>query len=293
MNVLPLVFTILLVLVLFTNVQTESFNRFSIVKKEYKEYINEKARIAFNSRQEALMRSKKSNNPTKGKRNANARLCFSVIFDKNEREANDDLYKQHRFLLKSLMQILYSGSEFYQKIEEKRPQFLDELIDGMIAACESKKIKFVQDSYKLILPDSELQDVFYQMMTGIKKEEAKKTEIIDDDDDEDTPADPAVEFPKEKGWISLREFFHFNQNQKEIRVYLASKEVLMAIFGDEATANEIIQLREALFLKVASNAMDVGIANQKLEEFKSKKRAEIKDQLLDFTVTKTNPKNYR
>ena len=58
---------------------------------------------------------------------------------------------------------------------------------------------------------------------------------------------------------------------------------------DPNTVKQIIEMREDLFRK----KVEPNEAKLKLEEFKGKIRPEIKEELLDFSVSKTNPKDYR
>lgn len=311
MNILPLVFTVLLVLALFTNAQHENYKRFIILKHEYEEYMQNREREYFNTRQKALYAANsKSENGTGTQRPSCRRINFKLILDKKQREANDNLYKQHRFVAMELMRILYQNSEFFQELEKKRPNFLDQLMDRLIAVSEKKELKFVQNMEALDLQDGELQTAFYHMMNGIAKSEPsqndtqkhiparkKNEENVDElegeaagEAEEDLGENPLEDHQAEQGAVSLREFIHFRQGSKKIQIYSAPRELLLAIFeGGAATVDQIIQMRENIFDK----KVERGLGEQQLMEFKSKLKPEVKEDIVDFKPTTTNPRKFK
>ncbi|MBA3722471.1 MAG: hypothetical protein H0W88_08730 [Parachlamydiaceae bacterium] len=311
MNILSLVFAVLLILGLFTNLQFENFKQFHTMKSEYENFIKVRERENFNTRQQALYkyRSKKdpgerSDNLTESKKSS-PRINIRLILDpklRAEKKAESD---QQKLLMKELIKVLYQNAIFYTKIEETRPDFLDELIEAIINAAKDRNIKFIQEIGTLQLNDDELQLVFYQMMNGSQQipsldEPVQPQQVVVT---ENTTRDPNEEVDEEDAdvsedenrspsdYLSLKDFFHFKPSLRKIQVYLARKELLIAIFGDQNTALEVINKREELFARKGKLITDE--ATNKLTEFKKQINPQFKEDLFDFKVTGTNPKNYR
>lgn len=309
MNVLALVFAVLMILGLFTHVQLENFKGFYVVKTEYNNFIKQKERAVFNEREERLYRNASSSKgPSKtkprGKNNSNRNINFRLLLDPEAKEKDQEKYLQHRLMLKDLMILLFQHTAFYKDIDQKRPTFLDELLDRMVQVTKQQEIKTPQEVSKLNLQDDDLQFFYYSMMQGVqkgadkesekepvKKVETYKLEETEESEEEPPVADEDEEFEPDTQSISLKNYLHFNPNQKQIKVWLASKELLQVIFQDSNTADAIIAKREELYPQIDKIGKD--IATQELEKFKAKKRSDIQDNLLDFQVSKTNPKDYR
>ena len=299
MNVLPLVFTVLLVLALFTNAQLEDFSRFAVIKKEYEKHMSAQDTSRFNQRQQALFGSVggSSKGDSPGKKILNRRLNFALIVNKDKKNANDADYLQHRFLLKELIKNLYQRADFYQEILAKRPQFLDELLDRLAEVADPNGIQSIQNADQLDLKDDELQFVYYNLFKNslaIPQKDTPKNNIKPKVKSKDFSEDEKIEdleeeFQAEKGYRSLKEFLHVHDKQNKIGVYSAPQEILFAIFQNEKTVSDFIDLREELFRKKTESTQ----AKSELEKFKNNIRPEIKEELLDFSVSTTNPKNYR
>lgn len=310
MNILTLVFAVLLILGLFSHVQLENFKGSYLVKNQYENYITTKERRLFNEREERLY-SKTTGKQTrreKRKNKSNRNINFRLLVNADAQEKDQDYYLQHRLLLKDLMILLFHDDEFYIKTEEKRPNFLDEMLDRIIEVTKDNPITTPQEVSKLDLQDEDLQYAYYMMMKGIqKKDDGAKKESKkqpqpssqkplggmeeDEEEDEEVGVNVDEEFEPDTISISLKNYLHFNPSQKEIKVYLASREMLQVIFQNAETANAIIEEREQLYRQIDSMGPD--LASQELEKFRAKKRSDIKDNLLDFKVTKTNPADYR
>lgn len=325
MNILSLVFAILLILSFFIHTQLENYKHFAGIKKEYNEYMKNSDGEHFNKRQSSLyagMSKKKKdreNDEEKGSTPGRGRINFRLIIDEVVRNDNPELAKQHAIALKELMKGLYQNARFYRKLEKKRPNFLEDLIKALQKAASEKSIRVIQDIENLHLSDEMLQNAYYQMMKGQKKDTAlaqnqdsptnfqiqipiqREEDVEDEDDaDEDQENDENENDEVERGiqstatYSSLMDFIHIQPSSVKIRVYLAPTEVLRAIFIDEDTVQQILETREELSKKVkGKNGMTVGAAAEELSQFKERTKPGIKEDILDFKVTKTNVKKFR
>lgn len=293
MNILSLVFTALLVLGLFANAQWNNFKHFTVVKKQYENYIEHSEREHFNKRQSLLFNSRnktKKDSKTKPppkKQSSSPKINIRLILEKKQREKNADRAAQHLYILKELIKVIYGETDDFKKIEEKRPDFLDDLFNRLIKISEKKTFVNFQALTTLDLQDEELQNIYYKVLNGIPKIAVGTKPAADDKNCPKTEGDGNAK-------ISLKQFLHYKPGSMEISVYTASETLLTALF-DSQTAKQIIEMREQLYKQVKNSGDDgaAAIATQKLSGFLSKKKPEIKDNTLNFTVTKTNPTGYK
>jgi hypothetical protein len=296
MNVLPLVFAILIILGFMTHAQMEQFKQYRATLNEYEIYMEKHVHERFNQRQEALYQAggkKKDSEKSTVKMPSNRRLNFRLLIDKKLREKDKDKYEQHLLLAKELIKVLYQDQAFYKEMEQKKPEFIDELFQRMLEAAEKNNIKYGDEMDSLNLQDEDLQMVFLKMLEGTQKKAEKAAPIVKDDAEEEEEEEEIDEhdFQSEKAFLSIKNFFHFNHTQVQIKIYTAPKEILQAIFVEEEIANQIMNKREELFAMIKKDETEK--AKEILESFRAKKRADIKDELLDFSVSKTNPTKYR
>ncbi|MBA2368496.1 MAG: hypothetical protein H0V82_05670 [Candidatus Protochlamydia sp.] len=272
MNILPLVLVLLLMLSVITVEKFEKVKSLIIVQHHYQKYLSETERKAFNDRQTKLA---KKNQPSQ------RQLIFTYFYDKKFREAHPEQSKEIRFLTVELMKILYGHTSFYKTMENKRSNFIDELLDEFIAAAdalnENEKVKRIEDIQRVRLADPELQEAFYHMLKGtISKKELKLLK-------KDRPLTPRNE---EKVYLPLLDFLKHQREKPKIMVHLASRELLTAIFGKDDIVEAIIQKRSELDPK--NNDASTQFAN----EFKGKQKSGISDALLDFKITATDKSGY-
>lgn len=310
MNILPLIFAVLLVLGLFTAYQGESFKRTIALTSYYKQGMDQAEIRAFNRRQFNLFQHAKdqgggSNSPdsTEDSPKGRAKINFNLILSKNPQDPEHA--KQQLFLAKELIKVLYHDTKFYRELEQRRPQFIDELFVQLQQAAEGKTIKEPQAIEKLELQDPELQFVLYRVMKGNPfpnsqtntSPQAADQETPDNQDDVDEEEEGSEEEEEEEiGYASLKAFMHFDTSSR-IHVYLAPRPLLTAIFIDPELVEQILRTRVELHQELIKTSKEEKKDKQKelKEKFKAKfiarKREEISETLLDFRVTATNPKS--
>jgi hypothetical protein len=260
MNILPFVITLLLILSVITIEKLEKFKNREVVKKEYQSFIEGSERFAINDRQEKLCDKKKT---------SKKQLSFRYFLVKGERKnGNEEESRQLRLITIEFLKVLYGKATFYKEMEQKRPNFLDDLLDGLIASTDrltdKDKLRRVEDMSRLKLDDPELQDVLYKMLKGtVKKEDTKEKFVL-----------------KNEGtsYLSLLDYIHFEKS-KIITIRFASRELLEAIFGSSEIADQIIVMRKELC--AVKNHPESNLFAQK---FKGKQINGISDDILDFEI---------
>lgn len=323
MNILIFVMTMLMLLSLMTYARLESYRSsqaFQIIFKHYMEesersYINQGAegayaRIQIPKQEESQEGKQKKDKETKPKKTAGTspKIGIKLLLDP-KRDGQSKEWAQTQILLKNLMRNLYKEHPFYTDVEKEHPSLLDELIRETTRTIDllppDKRPKTAKDLGNLELPDPVLDSLLYKMLHGalysnnfsketppeytLKEEtEEPKGEATED---EENPGDE-TEFHSPEGYYSLLDFITEKHTPK-VRIYLASQEVLQAIFPDRDTVAAIMAEREQLHKRALAgedvNELDETFKNQ----FLRLKDPEIDDESLNFSVSKTNPKYYR
>jgi hypothetical protein len=274
MNVLPFVIALLLILSVVTIEKFEGFKNSIIIQKEYQTHMEEKERKAFNLRQENLADIHQIDTPT-----SQRQLNFRYFIDKESRKhGRDGEMKQIRQINSDLMKVLYGHTTFFQDLEQKRPNFTNEILDALIVATDKlskkNKIRTIEEISRIELEDEELQEAFYKMLKGtVTKQELRESEEKNPNFFEDLKN-------HRKNYLSYLTFIHFDKSST-IKVRFASKELLTAIFGEEELVDTIIEKRKELCAQENADAT-------LFEEFRGKQKNGIADALLDFSIKK-NP----
>lgn len=324
MNVLIFVMTMLMLLSLMTYARLETYRSSQTFQMIFKHYMQEDERGYINVRaKEAYKKIKVTEKddkdgkkkPTPKKIDASPRIGIGLLFNP-DREAKGKEWEQTKVLLKNLMRTLYKEQGFYKELEAKRPNFVDDLIPAITRAVDELpkdvKPKHAVGLGNLELPDRQLNSVLYKMLHGasyvdvLTDEQKKSLEqrngfVLRDNStnadveaaaDEEESSDDADEYKSPEGYFSLLDFVNSGSKPK-IRIYLAPKEVLQAIFNEPSTVNSIIEERQRLYQQADSDG-DIGQLSESFKnQFIKLKDASIEDDTLNFTISKTNPKYYK
>jgi hypothetical protein len=294
MNILLFVMTFLMVLSLMSYARWQTYRSFSGFKAEFEHYMKETERGFYNARAkkwyEETPATKKEGSENSHSSQAISRLTFYPIL---KREKDYPLFVE---LAKRLMRLLYGSQRFFKEAEEKDPNILDEILSQLTQIYQNlpkdKQITQASDLANLDLNNPELNDIFCKMLRGTPRS-LETTQLPSQETTEEETGSEAKEdgeeYTSDTGYYSLLDYISM-KNKPKIRVYLASRELLLAIYGDPAAVESIIQERNALYKQVADGGVKPPEATKIFQaalEGKSQFNA-----ILDFGVTKTNPKQY-
>lgn len=321
MNVLIFVSTLLMVMTIMTYARLETFRTsqgFQILFQNYMQkyeraYLNEQQEKRYNTTH--ISKDKTSEKAPKApKAKATPRIPLYYLVNKKDRDTHQAEAEQLNILLKKLMVNLYSQQPFFQELEQKRPGFLDEILVAVSKAAEAlpeeRKIKNAGELANLDLGDQELNEAFYKMLHGapaIKLDLIKeisetqdllgieeKKEIIEENGDPEIAAVDAMEveeFKSPQGYVSLLDFIT-TENVPKIRIYLASPIVLKSIFNDDSVVIEILKTRQELFQLITKESPKGELQSTFKNQFDPRRDPTFDDKILDFSISKTNPKKY-
>lgn len=315
MNVLLFVTTMIMVLSMLTYAKMQTYRNFSILQAEFNRYIMESERGYINNgalwwyeNSRATVRGPNQNKSQKG--GARSRLSFIVFIDKSKQAAYAQAYPQILLLSKKLMYNLYHDQPFFQQVEQQRPDILDALLASLMVADslpKDQKPKKAADLSNLDLGDPLLNSVFYFMLKGAPAPEAiqpvqqtaqppsllseyQAVQGNAEADDENGDPNKKEEYKSPEGYYSLLDYIILEDTVK-IRVFLAPRALLTAIFDDPNVVEAIIELRNNLYNQVVNGSMNAANASTQFQTMAAP-RTTFDQTILDFTVTKTNPRNY-
>lgn len=319
MNILLYVITVLMLLSTMTYARWENFRSFMGLQRGFVHYMGAIEQTSINKSSanwygNIVVKPKDGKKiPKKGseRNGAVGRLSFHLLLQEKERGKYDSEYQQIRSLAKRLMKVLYGETRFFKEIAAKRPNFIDDILDEIQkASANLEKKDFVKETAGLLnleFSDPELHHAFYLMMRGnpINIEQPPEpsltfiepVEEIDIDDEEDHAGESA-EAHASLGYVSLMDSITIKPSKNMIRVFLAPRPLLMAIFGDGSTVDNIIEKRTELYKELKRNSKDntTPISKQLGESFKNEFSqsgyAPEYHSILDFAVTKTDPRKY-
>jgi hypothetical protein len=317
MNVLLYVMTMLMVLALMSYARLETYRSAQIFQTLFAHYMEKDERGEINAGFKRQYESEKGSSREGGdksqpKINASPRISLSIFLNKQQQAAQPDQFHQTIVLLRNLLQVLYRGQPFYEEIIEEKPQFAEELVRSIVSTIDAlpqeNKPKNMKDLSNLVLSDPKLNEALYKILHGApEKYEAAAAENEEpkhavresvEDKVEDSSQDAALleaeaqEHTSPKGYQSLADYVTLSSSP-QIRIFLASPPVLQALFPNPQTVQEILEMRRDLHRQALHGADLQELENTFKNRFERLHDPAINSALLNFQVSKTDPRKYQ
>ena len=246
MNILLFVTSLVMVMAMLTYARLETYRSFSLLQAEFKNYMDQTERRYINLSAEEWydysMGSKSNSKPqgqgtVKNNEKTSSRLSLALFIDKAKKEKALKEYPKFHLMAKKLIHILFKDQPFYQEMEQKRPDFVDSLLNALMAANDlpkKQKPKLIQDLANPNLGDEELNTVFYKMMQDTLARREKKPvnsnkaepppSLIEEDkgenDDKELENQDRFEYKSSKGVFSLLDYSRSRRPQKSESIWL-------------------------------------------------------------------------
>ena len=210
------------------------------------------------------------------------RISLGWFFD--EKHTEKEAFKHIEALTKTLIENQWGKQPFYRQILKEHPDFLSQLIQTMIALGQEAKLKnqkplkHLDDLIYLEWPDNELKAAFGRMLQdGLIYE---GTSFHDD-------GSPEVSYSAPKGFQNLNDYFTAPFKDK-IRIWLAPRPILRALFQDPAVVSAIVERRREYYKEARKGDTNKRneIADDLAQEFASKTPY---GDIIEWKVTKTLP----
>lgn len=286
MNILLFVVTMLMLMSLMAYAKLESYRNFSVMQSQFEFYMRNIERQDYNQFAKKCysdhVASKQENEDKSGaaKNPATSKLSIHLFVNKKDREKSPQTYSQYLMLAKSLLFNLYGDTAFFKAALEKDDTIVDKLLEEIgnktADLPKNEQISNICDLSRINFENPELQSLFYSMLTGsvaIPKEEKGTVEVT-------------KSYPPLGSYVTL-------DNKVVLRVYLASRPLLLAIFGDPGVVDEIIEKRNQLYKEVDAGNMTADEASSLFKnQFENRRVNGLISETLDFKVSKTNPTGY-
>lgn len=295
MSVLLYVSAILMALTLLTWTRLEIYYHAAFINAQFMSYMVNKERLFINEGSKNLYNSIKVNSHKNGPHNkasGSAKLDLNAILTTTVDEASE----QTRTVFKNLLHVLYGHESFFLKAQEENPNLINDLINKIFYANdqlpEKQKIKKPADLGTLILGDESLDEFLYTISKGVEPEKGlpnenpKKNTNTSDDDDVETANESITGYDRIINYLTT-------EGDGKIRIFLAPKALLLAIYGDNGIVDDIMKKRKELYKQVLrSNKEDrEKVKKQASLEFEEQFKNSSFDKILSFAVTKTLPKD--
>lgn len=299
MNVLMFTMTMLLILASMTYTRLDSFRSLMITKTQFEnhlekaehKFLNDKAeewyeKIIVNSSVNNLPGSKAKNN-----RKGCSKLSWAIFFDSNKRDKDPNKFRQVADLSKKLILNLFPKDSNVQKMISTHPDIIDNLFSKLMEASDklpsNLKIKEISHLASLELDDEDLKLFRYELFK--ESDYPINANFIDS-----SPSHAKTKTDqkgKKKETYSLLD--HLTVMPAKTRVFLASKEVLLATCQDETVVSQILEKRDFFYKAVKNkNPITNAEASIQFKSFINGLSSSFNDDLFDFSITKTNPKKY-
>lgn len=258
------------------------------------------------------LKSRAANPAKSSKIQGTSRLSLAPILNEDVRNKNPEVYQQTRTLLKQLMIQLFSQARFYQQLAQSRSSFLDELIDELQKAAEQtqekESLEGISGLSQLEIFDPDLKYAFFLMLQGVpvslgapsvhwEQEEKEATSKLHSDtldltaEEEEEAQAESDEGHAAAGLASLQDYLTSKDSPK-IRVFLAPKALLLAIYGDGIIVDRLLESRHQLFNAVNRDpSQKQALSEQFQEDFSSQGQASAFNAILDFSVSRTQPRD--
>lgn len=293
MSILVFVMSLIMLLSVMTWSRLETFLQSRLQAEEWVWLMKESERSVFNRIEKAHVPAKTAAQKTpkapKDKKTdskpaptpGSGQISLAWLFDKSFRENAKERSPKMQEVIEKLIDNLWKDQPFYKKLESERPRFVRALLAEIIELT-GDKIKKFEDLIDLNWRDYELKEALGRMIqSGL----VYKRPPLKPGEKPEVPAHSPV------GFQSLKDYFTSKKLDK-IRVWLAPRALLLALFNDPQTVAEIVRKREELYKEVKNSRSLSGEAQTaytKQFEGAFSSRTPYGD-LLDFTVTTTDPR---
>lgn len=293
MNILFLVIAYLMLISIITYGRIQTLVGTILMQKEFKEAMEKKEPIEYS--EQSIKRYVETHIPSSDppeqggattRNPASPKISFNLLLSKSERDKNPQMLAGSIQMAKNLLEYLYSGQRFYQEAELLRPDLANEIIQALLRVSEREDKPQRWDIAKEIanvdLADPILNKAFTKMLEGT----VKKIRLNRNDYNR-------IYLPV-SGVLSLLDLIEVKPNKLQVRIFLASPQVLMALFERPDVVAQILQSRRRIYNDlVQGNGKESELADFFKQQFSGMIAPGIPPDLLNWGVSKTNPAGYQ
>lgn len=295
MYVILYVISMLMLLASLTYARIESYRSSKLSQAQFEHYMQEEERTYINAQATKLYHNTvvsskdKEEKQKRASDEATARISFYPLIDPDISKRYPASFEKFLQLAISLIDFLYKDKKFYREKVEEDPQIVRQLLEEIhdVATDPKKTVKklFIENPGPKTLASIEIENqTLSELLKAMFEEDTKEMR---------QEANQSPTYNIEDGHLSLLDFITMKNNKPKIRLFLASPMVLMALFNDPNAVRAIISSREEVYKDYA--VRDRYEQDEATETFRNavfRHAYGFDDTLMDFSVSKTNPKNY-
>lgn len=289
MNILLYITALLAALSIVTYARLGNFINQTAVRQQTACYMGLKDRIAANEAERENYTSQNSSSKNEKKEpdkkqqitKATRKLNFIVFLNKQARDQNDAAYKTIAAITRQLLINLYGNERFFRKVQQSRGDAVEALLSRLIQISEpldeESSMKDEKELISIDLQDPELRELLAKMLKG-----------------DSIPEVENCAKPLRSGYPSLLTFVDVKKEKiLPIRIQLAPRELIEAIFIDPNTIEEVLTMRKQLQRQTGKmGSVEQQVASQQFERvFRSRIPRNLDPNMFDFTITTTAVKN--
>jgi hypothetical protein len=201
--------------------------------------------------------------------------------------------EQMETLLKNVIHILYGDQAFFKEFSQARPTIIHDIINALRSLSEElgekQKITSLKKLSGVSLKNEELEKLWHQLLRKNPISAATQQRIFNLSQEEMQKAGDKLCFEAQlNNYLS-------NSKVEQIRLYLASRPILLALLNEPSLVDELIQKRLELYKEVKrkNNPMSEKDAAIELKNFAAKfPTLGSFDAIINYNVTKTDPAQY-
>lgn len=284
MNVIFFVIVILMLLTTLTYGRFQLFLNQTFIQSRWVKYMETAERCEYNNAvynlyTETPASPHKSKISFSNKVQTSSKINFMWIINPEKIRKNPEISDLVKALTTQLIKNLYENERFFQEALATQPDLIEILYSKLTYAFENRpeklKLQKPQDLISLPIDNSDLERIF-----GIFLQQSPKT-------------DDTNSVENQCPTISLSDFLTLRSKIEKINVYLARKELLLAIYeNNETLVSDILKKRTSLYREVTKKPPYAKTLDEASQEFKEEfghPRFSEYAPILDFKVTKTRP----
>ncbi len=269
--------------------------------------------------------------PSPSKKKSTGKLSLALFLDAKKKNNYSKEFALFNALAHKLISLLFKEHPFYKQMEEKHPDLINQFLASLAVADQlppAQKPRQAKDLANLELGDEDLDRLAYYLFQdtanpkqtslaqiSINKPSSNKlsssqlkinaknfsanfpTQLTSADtleeEEEAIDSENTPDLYSPEGYYSLLNYVTL-ADATHVRVFLANRLLLLAIFEDPVVVESILSTRHELYRKLLSHVQP--LTNQEASEIFEKAFIDRSDptlrELLDFSITKTNPKKY-
>jgi hypothetical protein len=280
MYAIPFVLSILMLLSILSYTNLHSFLHFHITQNEYQYYMrdseqgdyNSEVKRRFDNRSDSTNKiEEEDDSPNQKKPRLNGTLN---LFTWMNPLASEEDKRQCKMIFERLLDQLYKNHPSFAAFYEKQP----DLNTQIIARLENKERPPQCNLCSIELNSKLLQDAFAMMVNGNITADAWNKRVANGES-------------LEGYFRSLNDFVSCTSTSKPVSIYLAKKELLLAIYQDPVIVNAIILERNDCYSKPNNSKSEDSKAPSN-EILTIRLPPDFIDNFFTFSISGTKPPDY-